>query len=53
MCQMLEYVPKALDIANQEKKESVTKPIQAKGRHSYIVLFENSKLRRKEEIYFT
>jgi HJR/Mrr/RecB family endonuclease len=33
------------------KTSTVTKPIQAKGRHSCIVLFNNSKLRRKEEIY--
>jgi hypothetical protein len=31
----------------------VTKPIQAKGRYSSIVLFNNSKLRREEEIYYT
>ncbi len=29
----------------------VTKPIQAKGRRCCMVLFDNSKLRRKEEIY--
>ncbi len=32
---------------------SVTKPIQAKGRRSCMVLFDDSKLRRKEEIYST